>query len=42
MSLGAFRDFYGQVLTIAPFTGRDSYGELSYGAAVTYKARVVG
>ena len=42
MSLGAFRDFYGQTITIAPATGRDSYGELTFGSAVAYKSRIVG
>ena len=31
-----------QVVTVAPRTGVDGYGEPTYGAAVPYRARVVG
>lgn len=29
-------------VTIAPFTGRDLYGNLSHGAPVSYRCRIVG
>ena len=32
----------GQSVSIAPFTGRDGFGAATYGAAVSYPARVVG
>jgi hypothetical protein len=31
-----------QTVTIAPWTGQDTYGEATYGAAVSYAARVEG
>jgi len=42
MGVERFRHLMGQAVTLARFTGRDGYGEASFGVAVTYRARVVG
>ena len=40
--LAAWRDLYTQRLTVEPVSGRDRFGNKTYGTAVTYVARVVG
>lgn len=42
MNVAQFRHLMGQSVTVNHFTGRDGYGEAEHGAAVTYRARVVG
>lgn len=42
MNVERFRHLMGQSVSVAPFSGRDGYGEPTYGSAVTYRARVVG
>ena len=37
-----FYDLMTQTLTVAPVTGRDSFDNKAYGAAVTYRCRLVG
>lgn len=37
-----FTEFYRDAVTVEPWTGQDSYRKPTYGAAVTYRARVVG
>lgn len=40
--LDAVDDLLAQEVSIEPYAGRDAYGKPSYGAAVTYRARVSG
>lgn len=40
--LREFGVFMGQTIKIAPFTGRDGYGNLTYGTDVVYRGRLVG
>lgn len=42
MAISEFRDLLHQTITLEPWAGRDGYGAPSYGAAVSYSARVVG
>jgi hypothetical protein len=42
VNVARFRHLMGQSVSLAPFTGRDGYGEPLYGTAVTHRARVVG
>lgn len=42
MDIGAWADMMPHTITIEPFVSRDTYGAATYGAAVTYKARVQG
>jgi hypothetical protein len=37
-----FLDFLRQTITVEPFTGRNQFGAPTYGAAVSYNARVGG
>ena len=37
-----FRHLMGQAVSLSPYTGRDGYGEATWGTAVSYRARVVG
>lgn len=41
MIVTQFASRMGQVVTVEPFSSRDFRGEISYGAARTYQARVV-
>lgn len=40
-SVQAFKRAFTQTVTVAPKTGRDAYGQPTYGAAVSYAARIV-
>ncbi len=42
MAISEFTDLLHQTITIEPWTGRDGYGNPSYGAGVSYSARIVG
>jgi UDP-N-acetylglucosamine enolpyruvyl transferase len=42
ISIGAWRPFMKQRVSVEALTGRDAYGAPTYGTAVTYGARVVG
>jgi len=42
MGIDDFSDLLTQSVTIEPYSSSDGYGGATYGAAVTYKARVVG
>ena len=35
-----FEDMMAHTITVEPYSGQNNYGEATYGAAVTYKARV--
>ena len=40
MGVTQFRDFFAHTVTLEAWTGQDAYGKATYGAAVTYPARV--
>lgn len=41
-AITAFLDFMPHTVTVAPFSAIDGYGQATYGAAVSYKARIQG
>lgn len=41
-AISGWFDLLTQSVSVAPYASRNAYGEDSYGAAVTYRARVVG
>ena len=41
-AITAFQHLMPDTVTYRPFTGRDSYGDPTYGSSVTYPAKVVG
>ena len=40
MAIEEFSEFFSSSITLEPLTGRDGYGTATYGAAVTYPARI--
>lgn len=42
MSFSLWDDMCPHQISVEPFTGVDTYGSYTYGAAVTYKARIQG
>lgn len=42
MSVDEFVDYFTQTVTVEPPSGKNAYGELTYGTSTTYKARIVG
>ena len=42
MGFGEWDDMLPHTITVEPFTGVDTYGAYTYGAATVYKARVQG
>ena len=40
MLIDDFDDFLTQTVTIAPFVSQNSYGDPTYGTAITYKCRI--